>query len=79
MASFDQIKAAILDVAGNPSSGVIAEYADKWAAAIVSLDSPVAYDLDARDGDGDGMVQDGTPFERPAKKETRVTKPTETR
>lgn len=79
MAKFEDIKAVILDVAGNPTSGVVAEYADKWAAAIVSLDSPVAYDLDARDGDGDGMVQDGTPFERPAKKETRVTKPTETR
>ena len=79
MPNFDQIKAVILDVAGNPTSGVIAEYADKWAAAIVSLDSPVAYDLDARDGDGDGKVQDGTPFERPAKKETRVTKPTEIR
>ena len=79
MAKFEDIKAVILDVAGNPTSGVVAEYADKWAAAIVSLDSPVAYNLDARDGDGDGMVQDGTPFERPAKKETRVTKPTETR
>lgn len=79
MAKFEDIKAVILDVAGNPTSGVVAEYADKWAAAIVSLDSPVAYDLDARDGDGDGMVQDGTPHERPAKKETRITKPTETR
>ena len=33
---------------------------------------------DARDGDGDGKVQDGTPFERPAK-ENRVTKPEEKR
>lgn len=79
MATFDQIKATILDVAGNPTSGVIADYADKWAAAIVSIDQPVAYNLDARDGDGDGLVQDGTSFERPTKKETRVTKPTETR
>lgn len=79
MATFDQIKAVILDVAGNPTSGAIADFADKWAAAIVSIDQPVAYNLDARDGDGDGKVQDGTPFERPAKKETRVTKPTETR
>lgn len=79
MAKFEDIKAVILDVAGNPTSGVVAEFADKWAAAIVSLDSPVAYDLNAIDGDGDGMVQDGTPHERPAKKETRVTKPTETR
>jgi len=79
MATFDQVKAVILDVAGNPSSGVIAELADQWAAAIVSIDQPVPYKLDARDGDGDGMVQDGTAFERPAKKETRVTKPIETR
>jgi hypothetical protein len=79
MATFDQVKAVILDVAGNPSSGAIAELADQWAAAIVSIDQPVPYKLDARDGDGDGMVQDGTAFERPVKKETRVTKPTETR
>jgi hypothetical protein len=79
MATFEQIKATILDVAGNPTSGVIAEFADKWAAAILSIDEPIPYKLDARDGDGDGMVQDGTKFERPAKKETRVTKPTEIR
>lgn len=79
MATFEQVKQTILDVAGNPSSGAIAELADQWAAAIVSIDAKVPYDLNARDGDGDGMVQDGTPFERPAKKETRVTKPTEIR
>lgn len=78
MATFDQVKATILDLAGNPSSGVVREYADKWAAAIVSLDSEVAYDLDAKDGDGDATLQDGTKFERSAK-ETRVTKPAETR
>ena len=79
MPTFDQVKATILDVAGNPSSGVIVEYADKWAAAIVLIGSKVPYDLDAKDGDRDGMVQDGTPFERPDKKETRITKPTEIR
>jgi hypothetical protein len=79
MASFEQVKKAILDVAANPSSGIIVELADKWAAAIVSIDQKIPYVLDARDGDGDGMVQDGTPFERPDKKETRVTKPTEIR
>jgi hypothetical protein len=79
MATFEEVKAVILDVAGNPTSGVIADYADAWAAAIVSIDQPIPYKLDARDGDGDGMVQDGTPFERPVKKETRVTKPTELR
>jgi hypothetical protein len=78
VASFEQVKATILDVAGNPTSGVIADYADAWAAAIVSIDEEIPYLLDARDGDGDGVIQDGTKFERPAK-ETRVTKPAETR
>lgn len=78
MASKDEIKKVILQVAGNPESGVIAEYADKWAVAIASLDSDTPYNPNARDGDGDGKVQDGTPFERPVK-ETRVTKPTEKR
>lgn len=79
MANFEEIKKAILQVAGNPSSGVVLELADEWAAAIVSIDQKIPYKLNARDGDGDGMVQDGTPFERPDKKETRVTKPTDLR
>lgn len=78
MASKQQIKDAILAVAGNPESGVIFDLADKWADAIVGLDAPVPFDPRATDGDGDGLVQDGTPFERPAK-ETRVTKPAEKR
>lgn len=78
MASFEQVKATILGVAGNPTSGVVADFADAWAAAIVSIDEKIPYQLDARDADGDGMVQDGTKFERPTK-ETRVTKPAETR
>lgn len=78
MANIAQIKQVILNVAGNPESGVVAEYAEKWAIAIASLDSDTPYDPNAKDGDRDGMVQDGTPFERPAK-ETRVTKPTEKR
>ena len=78
MANMAQIKQVILDVAGNPESGVVAEYAEKWAIAIASLDSETPYNPNAKDGDRDGMVQDGTPFERPVK-ETRVTKPTEMR
>ena len=78
MAKIEDIKKVILDVAGNPESGVVAEYAQKWAIAIASLDTDTPYDPNAKDGDRDGMVQDGTPFERPAK-ETRVTKPTEKR
>ena len=78
MAKMEEIKKVILDVAGNPETGVVAEYAEAWAIAIASLDSETPYNPNAKDGDRDGMVQDGTPFERPAK-EIRVTKPTEKR
>ncbi len=40
MATHEEIKKAILEVAGNPDSGVIAEYAEKFADAIVGLDTP---------------------------------------
>jgi hypothetical protein len=40
MADREAIKKAILDVAGNPSSGVIAEWADRFADAVVELDKP---------------------------------------
>jgi len=33
-------------------------------------ETSLGYDEDARDGDGDGIVQEGTPFERPAPKRT---------
>lgn len=78
MANKDEIKKVILDIAGNPSSGAIKDLADAWADAIVSLDSKTPYKADAKDGDRDGKVQDGTAFERPAK-ETRETKPVEKR
>ena len=78
MANKDEIKKVILDVAGNPESGVVRDYADKWAEAIASLMTGTHYKPNAKDGDGDGKVQDGTPHERPVK-ENRVTKPTETR
>lgn len=78
MASKEDIKKAILAIAGNPDSGIIFDYADRMADAIVGLDAPVPFKADAVDGDGDGVVQEGTPFERSAK-ETRVTKPGEKR
>ena len=43
MATKEQIKKAILEVAGNPESGVIAELADAFADAVVRIDSPVAH------------------------------------
>jgi hypothetical protein len=39
MATKDAIKAAILKVAGNPVSGVIADLADEMAQAVVDLDT----------------------------------------
>ena len=41
MATRAEIKKAILDVAGNPESGVVRQYADAWADAIVALDEPI--------------------------------------
>lgn len=63
MATKEQIKRAILEVAGNPESGVVYNLADAWADAIVGLDTPAIASI-APTG--------------PAK-ETRVTKPEELR
>lgn len=41
MASKEEIKKTILDLAGNPSSGVIADLADTWAEAIEKLDNSI--------------------------------------
>lgn len=38
MATKEQIKKVILDIAGNPSVGAVKELADQWADAIVELD-----------------------------------------
>lgn len=78
MANKETIKKVILEVAGNPESGTIFDFADRWADAIASLDTDTPFIPGARDGDGDGKVQDGTPHERPSK-ETRTTKPEATR
>jgi hypothetical protein len=40
MATRDEVKKAILDAAGNPSVGVIVEWADRFADAVVALDHP---------------------------------------
>jgi hypothetical protein len=39
MATKDEIKAAILNAAGNPSAGAIAEIADELAQAVWQLDN----------------------------------------
>jgi hypothetical protein len=38
MATKEEIKAAILNAAGNPSVGVVAEMADQFAEAVVALE-----------------------------------------
>lgn len=43
MATKDQIKKAILEVAGNPISGPIADLADSMADAVVAIDTPAVY------------------------------------
>jgi hypothetical protein len=78
MATKAEIKKAILAVAGNPESGVIFRLADQFAEAVVGLETLLPAKKDARDGETDGLVQDGTSFERPTK-ETRTTKPEEKR
>tara|TARA_R110000868_G_scaffold217091_4_gene467211 strand:- start:512 stop:694 length:183 start_codon:yes stop_codon:yes gene_type:complete len=40
MASREDIKKAILKVAGNPVTGVVKDFADAWADAIYELDNP---------------------------------------
>jgi hypothetical protein len=67
MATKEQIKKAILQVAGNPESGTVFLLADKWADAIVGLDTI----------DRDGEVVETAKFQRPAK-ETRTIKVEET-
>lgn len=42
MATKDEIKAALLKVAGNPSSGAIADLADEMAQAVAALDGKKA-------------------------------------
>jgi hypothetical protein len=50
MADREAIKKAILDAAGNPVSGVIAENADRFADAVVALDAPkVVREIDTRE------------------------------
>lgn len=70
MASKEQIKKTILEIAGDPSVGEIYSLADKWADAIYKLDNPdVAPKSD----------ESGSSTAYAATRETRITKPTETR
>lgn len=72
MASKEQIKKVILDLAGNPSVGAIYTLSDKWAEAIWKLDNPdVTIKADSEPTSGASAPA--------AQRETRITKPTEKR
>ena len=68
MATKNEIKKAILEVAGNPDAGIIAQLADAWAEAILKLDAVETND----------KVQSGISTEKP-EKEVRVIKAAESR
>jgi hypothetical protein len=50
MATVEQIKKAILDVAGNPDSGIIKELSQSFAEAVYALDNeaPTKADKEVR-------------------------------
>ena len=78
MSTKEQVKKTILDIAGNPDSGVIYELADSIASAIVGLDSATPVTPDANEGNEDSPALDGELPESPVK-EVRVIKPSEIR
>lgn len=78
MASVNDIRKTILAVAGNPESGVVAEFATKWAEAIAALDSESPHNADAKEVKGKTVDDGGPILERPSK-EIRITKPAEKR
>jgi hypothetical protein len=71
MPSKQQIKDAILDTAGNPETGVVLQFADEWADAIVKLISREAETTSGGRADNNSQSS--------ATKETRVVGVTEKR
>lgn len=49
MATKEEIVKTILDVAGNPDVGVVRDFADAWADAIVAIDNPVVEKKDVKE------------------------------
>jgi len=72
MATKEQIKRVILDIAGDPSVGEIYSLADKWADAIWKLDNPNFAVKEDSENNGSQSASAAT-------RETRITKPTEIR
>lgn len=78
MATKEEIKRVILKVAGDPETGIVAEYADAWATAIASLDMASSDEPVSDEANGNGEVQQEEPTNW-LEKEVRVTKPEEVR
>lgn len=73
MANKKDIIKAILKVAGNPESGVVVQNAERWADAIVALDTPEQSESELS---SDKSNESSSPR---ATKETRIMKADETR
>jgi hypothetical protein len=71
MATIKEIKEAILRVAGNPDSGVVVKYADRWAEAIAALDEEAEAKPSKKETPKTASYEPAT--------EVRVTKPTDLR
>ncbi len=71
MATIKEIKEAILRVAGNPDSGVVVKYADRWAEAIAGLDNEAEIKPSKKETPKASTDESAN--------EMRVTKPTELR
>lgn len=72
MISKQQIRKTILEIAGDPSVGAIYTHSEKWADAIWKLYNP---DLDPIAPEVEQVAEESIT----AKRETRITKPTEKR
>jgi|TARA_R110000744_G_scaffold1646_4_gene5868 hypothetical protein len=71
MSTEKEIKEAILRVAGNPDSGVVVKYADRWAAEIAGLNKEAEIEPPKKENTKASTNESAT--------EVRVTKPTDLR
>lgn len=72
MATKEQIKKIILEIADNPTVGEIYSLADKWADAIWKLDNPNFANNEVGESNGGASASAAT-------RETRIIKQDETR
>ena len=50
--------------------GLMSRFSDLYTEKTPDLETLDGYNPEARDGDNDGIIQEGTPFERPASVKT---------